>query len=116
MTTLAPANPYQPPQSLPELPTEPVRAPNELSSLALCGMVFLAAVAMAATLPGRTHGLGLITEGLLADLTLERPEYAQLNLVATLLGALFCWPCGWLLDRLGLRITSAGVLVLLGIS
>ncbi len=92
------------------------RAPDQLSNAALASMVALAAVAMAATLPGRTHGLGLITEGLLADLSLERSAYAQLNLVATLLGALFCWPCGWLIDRAGLRITSALVLLLLGIA
>ena len=59
----------------------------------------LAALAMVATLPGRTHGLGLITEPLLADLGLDRVGYAAVNLWATLLGALFCVPCGWLLDR-----------------
>jgi hypothetical protein len=30
-------------------------------------MVVLAALAMVATLPGRTHGLGMITERMLAD-------------------------------------------------
>jgi MFS family permease len=117
MTTAAPSNPYQSPAPAPALP-EPAAAEAEggLSTLALSGMVVLAAVAMAATLPGRTHGLGLITEGLLADVAMPRSDYATLNLVATLIGALFCWPCGWLLDRLGMRITSAAVLALLGIS
>jgi MFS family permease len=64
---------------------------------------------MVATLPGRTHGLGLITEPLLTDLRLGRVDYALVNLWATLLGAAFCLPCGWLLDRLGGRATLFGV-------
>ena len=63
----------------------------------------VAAAAMVCTLPGRTHGLGLITEPLLADLALDRVPYAALNFWATLIGAAFCIPCGWLLDRLGIR-------------
>src|SRR4051812_46797941 len=98
MTALAP-NPYQSPPQVDE-PTAPLVAqPTGLATPALCLMVALAAVAMAGTLPGRTHGLGLITEGLLTDLALDRPEFARLNLFATLIGAAFCWPCGWLLDR-----------------
>src|SRR5436190_23461102 len=117
MTTAAPPNPYQAPQhALPLRESTGDDAPGGLSTLALCGMVVLAAVAMAGTVPGRTHGLGMITEGLLSDLRLERNDYATLNVVATLIGALFCWPCGWLLDRLGMRITSAAVLALLGVS
>ena len=50
----------------------------------------VAALAMVGTLPGRTQGLGLITEPLLRDLGLGRVAYAQINLVATLIGALFC--------------------------
>jgi MFS family permease len=78
-------------------------------------MVVVAAVAMVATLPGRTHGLGMITERLLADpaLGLTRTLYADLNLWATLLGALFCLPCGWLIDRAGLRLTLTGTLLIL---
>jgi MFS family permease len=76
--------------------------------------VLVAALAMVATLPGRTHGLGLITEPLLGDLHLDRQVYAAINLWATLLGALFCLPCGWLIDRLGLRVVLAGVSAALG--
>ena len=47
-------------------------------------IVGLAALAMVGTLPGRTQGLGLITEPLLADLSVDRVQYAQINLVATL--------------------------------
>jgi hypothetical protein len=62
--------------------------------------VALAALAMVGTLPGRTQGLGLITEPLLADLRIDRVSYAAINLWATLIGSLFCLPCGRLLDRL----------------
>ena len=114
--TITSPNPYQSPPQAPLPDSTGDSARGGLSTPALCGMVSLAAVAMAGTLPGRTHGLGLITEGLLADVTMERSDFATLNLVATLVGALFCWPCGWLLDRLGIRLTSAAVLTLLGIS
>ncbi len=73
-----------------------------------------AAAAMVATLPGRTHGLGLITEPLLADLELGRVTYAALNFWATLLGALFCLPIGWAIDRLGVRYMLVSVLLSLG--
>jgi MFS family permease len=39
-------------------------------------IVVIAALAMLATLPGRTQGLGLITEPLLADLAISRTGYA----------------------------------------
>src|SRR5947209_3383547 len=70
--------------------------------------IAVAAMAMVATLPGRTHGLGLITEPLLKDLGLDRVDFAAVNLWATLLGAAFCLPVGWLLDRLGARLTLTG--------
>jgi MFS family permease len=117
MTAIAPPNPYQSPPAAAAPSAATLKSPPEgLSILPLGSMVVLSAVAMAGTLPGRTHGLGLITEGLLTDIMMARSDFATLNLVATLIGALFCWPCGWLLDRLGMRITSAGVLALLGIS
>ena len=47
----------------------------------------VAALAMVGTLPGRTQGLGLITEGLIADLRIDRVAFAQINLWATLAGA-----------------------------
>jgi MFS family permease len=65
--------------------------------------VAVAALAMVATLPGRTQGLGLITEPLLTDLHLDRVSYAAINLWATLIGSLFCIPCGRLVDRFGSR-------------
>ena len=67
-------------------------------------VVALAAVAMAATLPGRTHGLGLITKRLLDDFpSISQQDFGVINFWATILGALFCLPCGWLCDRFGLR-------------
>src|SRR5262245_30263271 len=74
----------------------------------------VAAAAMVATLPGRTHGLGLVTEPLLRDLGLDRVSYGAINLWATLLGAAFCLPCGWLIDRLGVRLVLTANLLLLG--
>jgi MFS family permease len=77
-------------------------------------LVVVAALAMVATLPGRTHGLGLITEPLLGDLGVDRVAFAALNLWATLLGAALCLPCGWLIDRLGGRIVLLAVTLGLG--
>jgi MFS family permease len=77
-------------------------------------LVTMAALLMVATLPGRTQGLGLITEPLLHDLRLDRVVYANINLWATLLGSAFCLPAGWLLDRCGLRWTTTAILIALG--
>src|SRR5262245_22377196 len=74
-------------------------------------VVGVAALAMTATLPGRTHGLGLITEPLIADLNIDRPLFAQINLVTCLLGATFCLPIGSLLDRFGARVVLTWVVV-----
>ena len=80
-------------------------------------IVVLAALAMLATLPGRTHGLGMITERLLNDqsLELDRQLFGYVNLWATLIGALFCLPCGWMIDRLGLRLSLSVIVGLLGV-
>jgi MFS family permease len=69
---------------------------------------------MVGTLPGRTQGLGLVTEPLLADLRMGRVEYAQLNLWATLIGSLFAIGIGRFIDRLGDRIVLTTVAVALG--
>lgn len=76
--------------------------------------LLLAALAMVGTLPGRTQGLGLITEPLLKDLQLDRVQFAQINLWATLLGALFCLGVGRLLDNIGSRVVLTTVSLLLG--
>jgi MFS family permease len=77
--------------------------------------VLIAALIMVATLPGRTQGLGLITEPLLRDLKLDRVSYAHINLWATLLGAIVCLPAGRIFDRLGLRITTTFITGLLSL-
>src|SRR5262249_13595582 len=77
--------------------------------------VFIAAVLMLATLPGRTQGLGLITEPMLRDLRLDRVTYAGINLWATLLGAAICLPIGRVFDSVGLRAATVTLTVLLGI-
>ena len=71
---------------------------------------------MLATLPGRTQGLGLITEPLLKDLSLDRIAYANINLWATLLGAAFCFPAGYLTDRFSLRRVAGALVLLLGLT
>ena len=75
--------------------------------------VVVAAVVMLATMPGRTQGLGLITEPLLRDLQLDRISYATINLWATLLGAAICLPIGRVFDRVGLRSTTLALTLLL---
>ena len=75
--------------------------------------VVVAAIVMLATLPGRTQGLGLITEPMLADLRLDRVTYATINLWATLIGAAICLPIGRVFDRVGLRFTTLALTLLL---
>jgi MFS family permease len=75
--------------------------------------VMVGAVIMVATLPGRTQGLGLITEPMLRDLALDRVAYAGINLWATLLGAAICLPIGRVFDRVGLRGTTVALTVAL---
>lgn len=78
-------------------------------------MLLLAAAAMVGTLPGRTQGLGLVTEPLIADLQIGRVQYAQLNLWATLIGSLFAIGIGRFIDRLGARIVLTAVVAGLGL-
>src|SRR5262245_43440620 len=85
-------------------------------SLVACTQVVLAATLMLATLPGRTQGLGLVTEPLLADLRLDRLTFANLNLWTTLIGALSCFPAGWAIDRFGLRWVTAAITLFLGLA
>ncbi len=77
-------------------------------------MLLLAAAAMVGTLPGRTQGLGLVTEPLIADLGIGRVEYAQLNFWATLIGAVFAIGIGRFIDRLGTRVVLTIVALALG--
>jgi len=79
-------------------------------------IVPIASLVMLATLPGRTHGLGLITEPLLADLGMSRVDFAKVNLWATLIGAAFCFPVGWAIDRFGVRLVTFAMLLATGAS
>jgi MFS family permease len=76
--------------------------------------LIIAAIAMVGTLPGRTQGLGLITEPLLKDLQLDRLTFAQMNLWATLIGSLFAIGIGRFIDRFGSRIILTLVSLVLG--
>ena len=77
-------------------------------------VLVVAAAAMVGSLPGRTQGLGLITEPLLADLGLDRIGYAKLNLWATLIGSAGALGIGYAIDRIGSRIVLTIVLAALG--
>jgi MFS family permease len=79
-------------------------------------VLFVAATAMVGTLPGRTQGLGLVTEPLLADLDIGRVHYAQLNLWATLIGATGAIGIGRFLDRFGSRAVLTVVAGALGVN
>ena len=78
-------------------------------------ILFISAAAMVGTLPGRTQGLGLVTEPLLADLGISRIDYAQLNLWATLIGSLFAIGIGRFIDRLGARVVLTAIALGLGV-
>jgi MFS family permease len=97
--------------ALPKLPGMLARVPFYYGWV----MMTVAALAMVGTLPGRTQGLGLITESLLKDLQLDRVAFAQMNLWATLIGSLFCIGVGRLQDQLGSRLILVIVASLLGL-
>src|SRR5262245_23089498 len=108
------SNPYASPRAIePALPGS-----NECEPLYGWLMVPLAALGMIATLPGRTHGLGMITERLLADprLGIDRVQFGRMNFWATLIGALFCLACGSLIDRFGSRRVMTAVVLMLGLT
>lgn len=78
-------------------------------------VLLVASAAMVGTLPGRTQGLGLITEPLLAELGIGRVAYAEVNLWATLIGAAGAVGIGYLLDRFGSRVVLTLVALALGL-
>jgi MFS family permease len=78
-------------------------------------VLLVAAAAMVGTLPGRTQGLGLITEPLLRDLGIDRVTYAELNFWATMLGAAGAIGMGHAIDRLGSRAVLTTVSIALGL-
>ena len=89
----------------------PVRVPFYYGWVVL----IFAAVAMVATLPGRSVGIGLITEPLIADLGISRLNFAGMNFWATILGALFNLICGVTIDRFGVRAVVTSVLFVLSL-
>jgi MFS family permease len=78
--------------------------------------VLIAAVAMSATFPGRTYGLGLIKEPLRAELGLSDLRFNVLNFWAIVIGAVVVIPVGQLIDRIGTRLTLGLVAGFLGVS
>src|SRR5262249_38588181 len=78
--------------------------------------VGLAAVAMSATLPGRTYGLGLIKEPLRESLGIGDLRFNVLNFWAIILGAVVVMPVGPTIDRAGVRAALVAVAAGLGAS
>jgi MFS family permease len=80
--------------------------------------VVIAAAAMSATLPGRTHGLGMIAKPLTEDAALGVDErlFSGINFWAVVLGSVLCLPVGRWIDRLGARWVLVGVAGGLGLS
>jgi MFS family permease len=107
-------NPYESPQVSETLDPSQARRDDLRYYGFGASNVLLGALAMLGTLPGRTHGLGLITEYLLTDMQLDRNTFSLINLVATLIGGLACFPAGALVDRLGTRWSLALVSAALG--
>jgi MFS family permease len=77
-------------------------------------IVVLAAAAMVGTLPGRTQGLGIVTEPILADLGVSRLTWAEINFWATLIGSVFAVGVGRLLDQWGARVVLTTTVLALG--
>jgi MFS family permease len=79
-------------------------------------MVFLAALAMIGTMPGRTNFLGVISKPLIDEpaFQLTESQFTQLNFWAVMLGATLALPVGWLIDRLGVRVILSVVAMSLG--
>ncbi|MFO0864716.1 MAG: MFS transporter [Gemmataceae bacterium] len=80
--------------------------------------VVIAATAMTATLPGRTHGLGMITKPVIDDagLGISESDFAVYNLLAILIGSTMVVPVGWLLDRIGPRFVTGAISLGLGLA
>ena len=82
-------------------------------------IVVVAATAMVGTLPGRSQGLGLVTEPLLSDFAaagLDRVGYAGINFWATIAGAIGAIGIGRLVDKAGARVVLVAVSLLLALA
>jgi MFS family permease len=116
-------NPFESPKHASEPLLPRAHAPATPGGyLAALMVVLAAALVMAATIPGRTQGLALITKRLVDDIPgITNQSFAWINFWGTLIGGAFCLPCGWLLDRIrpmyfALIIMAALGLVTLGMS
>jgi MFS family permease len=79
-------------------------------------VVLAAALVMAANIPGRTQGLALVTSSIIKDVPgVSSETFAWINFWGSLIGGLFCVPCGWLLDRIAPKIFAGVIIALLGL-
>lgn len=91
-------------------PSQSDRDSNDAPWWASGSVLVAGALMMAATLPGRSVGLGLITTRVLDSFEgLTDANYGAITMVATLVGSLLCFPGGWLMDRLPSRWVVLGV-------
>ncbi len=79
-------------------------------------MLVVASLTMTATLPGRTHGLGLITKPVMTELHISEVSWSTLNFWTVILGAAVCWPVGKISDRYGTGTVLTLVVAGLGLS
>jgi MFS family permease len=103
-------------QDVMPVPAPPLSWPARLPIYYGWVHVGLAAVAMSATLPGRTYGLGLLKEPLRRDLGIGDLDFNLLNFWAILLGAVVVLPVGRWIDRFGVRAVLTAVAAGLGAS
>ncbi len=101
------------------LNTDPFKSPASIRTpsgyLAAALVLVAAALVMAATIPGRTQGLALITQRLIDDVPgLTKDSFSWINFWGTLIGGLFCLPCGWLLDRIAPKYFALVTIAALG--
>ncbi len=78
--------------------------------------VVAASAAMTATLPGRTYGLGLIASPLMREFGISELQFGAMNFAASILGAMFALPTGFMIDRFGVRRTNVLILIALAAS
>lgn len=92
------------------------RSISELPLLACWLNVVAASMAQAATIPGRVHGLMLITEPLMASFGISRTLFGTLNLAATAITAVLALWYGTIIQRAGVRRTYLVLAVALGLA
>ena len=77
--------------------------------------MLIATLAMVATLPARSVGIGLVSGSLIEDFEITELDFATYNLWATIIGASLVILAGPALDKFGIRFPSGLILGLFGV-